>query len=141
VLAAAWMMYSGAVISLLSTVVNLAIIGEIKNAFLNKHPYLPANGVSAANATAGAFAVAYLVGGGIAIALWLWLASAAKRGAGWARTVGTVLFGIHTVITVATLGTQGIGLTKAIAVVVWLIALAAVIFLWQRASSVFFGRR
>jgi tRNA A-37 threonylcarbamoyl transferase component Bud32 len=139
VLAAAWLMYSGAALSVLSALVDLAIIGQIKTAFLASHPLLPGNTVKsfAAGASAGV-----LVAGGGVVALWLWLAYASKQGAGWARTVGTVLFGVDTFIVVATLGTRGIGVTKGIGVVVWLIALVTVISLWQRSASEFFaGRR
>ena len=138
-LAAAWLMYSGAALSVLSTLVDLAIIGEVKTAFLASHPLLPGNTVKsfAAGASAGV-----LVAGGVVVALWLWLAYASKQGAGWARTVGTVLFGIDTFLMVATLGTRGIGVTKGIGAVVWLIALVTVILLWQRSASGFFaGRR
>jgi hypothetical protein len=138
VLAAAWLMYSGAALSVLSTLVDLAIIGSIKNAFLASHPLLPGNTVKsfAAGASAGV-----LIGGGVVVALWLWLAFASKQGAGWARTVGTVLFGIDTFFMVATLGTRGIGVTKGIGAVVWLIALVTVILLWQRTASRFFAAR
>jgi tRNA A-37 threonylcarbamoyl transferase component Bud32 len=139
VLAAAWLMYSGAALSVLSTLVDLAIIGEIKTAFLASHPLLPGNTVKsfAAGASAGV-----LVAGGVVVALWLWLAYTSKQGASWARTVGTVLFGVDTFFMLATLGTRGIGLTKGIGAVVWLIALVTVIMLWQRSASGFFaGRR
>jgi serine/threonine protein kinase len=139
VLAAAWLMYSGAGLSVLSTLVDLAIIGQVKTAFLASHPLLPGNTVRSFAAAASA---GVLVGGGVIVALWLWLAFASKQGAGWARTAGTVLFGIDTFLMVATLGTKGIGVTKGIGAVVWLIALATVISLWQRSASQFFaGRR
>jgi tRNA A-37 threonylcarbamoyl transferase component Bud32 len=138
VLAAAWLMYSGAGLSVLAALVDLAIIGQVKTAFLASHPLLPGNTVRsfAAGASAGV-----LVGGGVIVASWLWLAFASKQGAGWARTVGTVLFGIDTFLMVATLGTRGIGVTKGIGTVVWLIALVTVILLWQRSASRFFAAR
>jgi hypothetical protein len=138
VLAAAWLMYSGAGLSLLSTLVNLAIIGQVKTAFLRDHPLLPGTTVRsfAAGASAGV-----LIGGGVVVALWLWLAIASKQGYGWARTVGTVAFGADTFLMLATLGTKGIGPTKGIGAVVWLIALVTIILLWQRSSSRFFARR
>jgi tRNA A-37 threonylcarbamoyl transferase component Bud32 len=138
VVAASWLMYSGATLSVLSTLLNLAIIGEVKTAFLRDHPMLPGNVVKslAAGASAGV-----LLGGAIVVALWLWLAFASKQGFGWARTVGTVLFGGDTFILLNTLGAHGIGATKGISVVVWLVGLVAVIFLWQRPSSEFFSLR
>jgi hypothetical protein len=138
VLAAAWLMYSGAGLSLLSTLVNLAIIGEVKTAFVRDHPLLPGTTVRSFAAAASA---GVLIGGGVVVALWLWLAIASKRGYGWARTVGTVAFGADTFLMVATLGTKGIGPTKGIGAVVWLIALVTVVLLWQRSSSRFFARR
>lgn len=138
VLAAAWLMYSGAGLSLLATLVNLAIIGAVKTAFLRDHPLLPASTVRsfAAGASAGV-----LIGGGVIVTLWIWLAFASKQGYGWARTVGTAAFGADTFLMVATMGTKGIGPTKGIGAVVWLIALVTVILLWQRSSTRFFARR
>jgi hypothetical protein len=52
-----------------------------------------------------------------------------------------VLFGVDTFIMLNTLGARGIGATKGISVVVWLVGLVAVIFLWQRPSSEFFSVR
>jgi serine/threonine protein kinase len=135
---AAWLMYSGATLSLLSTLVNLAIIGEVKAAFLRNHPMLPGNVVRmlAASASTGV-----VLGGTVVIALWLWLAFASKQGFGWARTLGTAAFGVDTFLMLNTLGTRGIGVTKGIGAVVWLVGLVAVIFLWQRPSSEFFSAR
>jgi hypothetical protein len=76
------------------------------------------------------------------IALWLWLASASRRGKNWARITGTVLFGIHTLgmIGVITSPHRDLGLVKVLKVVGWLIAGAAVVYLWRRESSAYFSR-
>ncbi len=136
VLAAAWLMYSGAALSLLATLVDLAIVGQIKTSILHSHPLLPGNTVRslAAGASAGV-----LIGGGIVIALWLWMASASKQGAAWARTVGTVLFGADTFLMTETLRAGGIGAAKGIGAVVWLAGLAAVVALWRGSASRFFS--
>jgi hypothetical protein len=138
VLAAAWLMYSGAAFSLLSTLVSLATIGEVKTAFLARHPLLSGNAVKSVAAVAS---VEVLIGGGAVVALWLWLAFASKQGRPWARTVGTVLFGVDTLVLLVTLGSPGIGGTKGIGVVIWLIGLVTVILLWQRRSSEYFSLR
>jgi hypothetical protein len=138
VMAAAWLMYSGAAISLIDTFVTLGMITEIRNAFLASHPFVSASFVK--NVT-GIAAAEVLVFGGVVIALWLWLAFASKQGHGWARTVATVLFGIDTFALFITLGQHGIGATKGISVVVWLIGLATVILLWQRSAANFFSIR
>src|SRR5262249_58992870 len=52
VLAAAWLMYSGAAFSLLYTLVSLATVGEVKTAFLARHPLLSGNAVKSLAAVA-----------------------------------------------------------------------------------------
>jgi hypothetical protein len=76
----------------------------------------------------------------IEIALWLGIARACRRGQSWARVTGTVLFGLHTLGFLGILANAhpGIGLTKALTTVSWLIACGAVVFLWKRPSSAFF---
>jgi hypothetical protein len=138
VLAAAWLMYCGAAFSLLSTLVSLATIGQLKTAFLARHPLLSGNAVKSVAAVAS---VEVLIGGGVVIALWLWLAFASKQGRPWARTAGTVLFGVDTLALLVTLGSPGIGGTKGIGVVIWLIGLVTVILLWQRRSGEYFSLR
>jgi len=73
--------------------------------------------------------------------LWLWLASACKNGHSWARTAGTVLFGVDTLGLIATIGRPGIPGIKTIHLLVWLIGLVTVIFLWRRQSSEYFSSR
>jgi len=137
VLTAAWLMYAGAGFSALDTLVSLSVIGEIKKAFELKHPLMSA---SAVKSLAGVASVEVLVGGGIIIALWLWLAFAAKQGHGWTRIAGTVLFVIHTFAMFVTLGTPGLHATKGISGAIWLIGLTTVVLLWQRTSSQYFAR-
>ena len=77
----------------------------------------------------------------VEIAVWLGLAQACRNGQNWARVTGTVLFGLHTLGFLAVLGNShpGIGLAKLLTGISWLIGCAAVVFLWQRPSSAFFG--
>jgi hypothetical protein len=67
------------------------------------------------------------------------IARGCRRGQNGARTTGTVLFGLHTLglLDVLRAGSS-LGGAKALAIVGWLIACAAVVFLWQRPSSEFF---
>ena len=76
----------------------------------------------------------------IEIALWLGIARACRNGKSWARVTGTVLFGLHTLGFLGVLANShpGIGLAKVLTTLSWLIACGAVVFLWQRPSSVFF---
>ena len=74
------------------------------------------------------------------IALWLRIARACRNGKSWARATGTVLFGLHTLGFLGVLVNPhpGIGLTKVLTTLSWLIACGAVVFLWQRPSGAFF---
>jgi hypothetical protein len=138
VLAAVWLMYAGATASLLAMFIDIAVIEQVKTAYLDHHPFVnPAN----ANSLAGAGVLGVLIGSLISIGLWLWLAAVSKRGHGWARTVGTVLFGVNTLSFLATVGRPGIASIKSIHFLIWLIGLVTVIFLWRRQSSDYFANR
>ena len=91
VLAAVWLMYTGAAVSLLHMLVVLATIGKVTTAYLeepspllSEHRTVARRGRQRRGAHPGA----------VVIALWLWLAIASEQGHGWVRTVGTVLFGV-----------------------------------------------
>jgi hypothetical protein len=79
----------------------------------------------------------------IEIGLWLWIAQSCRNGKNWARITGTVLFGLHTLgfLDVITSKHSGLGPAKLVVVIGWLIAVGAVVFLWQRPSGEFFKAR
>jgi hypothetical protein len=79
-----------------------------------------------------------IVDGLIGAGLWILIAQACKRGKSWARTTGTVLFGIATVSVLGGLTVPLAVPVKILAFVVWLVGLAAVTFLWRSTSSAFF---
>jgi serine/threonine protein kinase len=138
VLAAGWLMYTGAAFSLLQMLVALAIIGEVKTAFQARHPFLAAG---TAKSLAGVASIEVLVGGLVVAALWVWLAWASGHGQRWARTVGTAAFGIDSFLLLVTFGIPRIGPVKGIDVVIWLIGLTTVILLWQRSATGFLSNR
>ena len=136
VVTAAWLMYAGAAASLLGMLIDVSVIGQLKTDYLNHHPYVnPAS----ANGAAAAGDVVTIIGSLICIGLWLWLAAACKRGHGWARIVGTVLFGINTLGYIVTLARPGIPAIKSVHLLIWLIGLVTVIQLFRRQSSEFFA--
>ena len=77
----------------------------------------------------------------VEIGIWLGIAQACRSGKNWARVTGTVLFGLHTIGFLSVLANShpGIGLVKLLTAIGWLISCGAVVFLWQRPSSVFFS--
>ncbi len=140
VLNAVRLMYAGAAYSFLYAIgVIVATAAIIKN-----HPLLVTSRTGAASrVTVGEVAFFAVIEAIIVIALWLWLASACKRGKGWARITGTVLFGIHTIgmLGVITSPHRDLGLVKVLTLIGWLIAGAAVVFLWRRESGAYFSGR
>ncbi|HLH82379.1 MAG TPA: protein kinase [Trebonia sp.] len=137
VLAAAWLMCSGAAASLLGMIAAITTISRLKVAYLRNHP--AADPVNASHlAIAGDLAV--VLGSLLSIALWLWLAAACAKGRGWVRAAGTVLFGIDTLGFLATISRPGIPAIKSTHLMIWLIGLVTVIFLWRRQSSEYFAR-
>jgi serine/threonine protein kinase len=125
------LMYAGAAYSLIYvTFIAVGFHTEIDQR-------LTGNGqVNPAGLYVGAIVVAI-----IEAAVWLWIARGCKNRRNSARVTATVLFGLHTLGTFAVVANSrpDLGLTKAVAIIGWLIACAAVVFLWRRSSSEFFS--
>jgi hypothetical protein len=135
VLNAVRLMYAGAAYALLYGIgVIVAASTIIKN-----HPAL-ATASRTGHTTVAGVAVLTVLLSLIEIALWLGIARACRKGKNWARITGTALFGLHTLGFLGVLINPhaGIGLAKPLTLVGWLIACAAVVFLWHRQSSAFF---
>jgi Protein kinase domain len=141
VVTAVWLMYGGAVLTVLSMFIDLVVISHLRTAYLTDHPLLDQAGINRINTLAGAGDLAVIIGCVIGVSLWLTLAVAANRGQGWSRVVGTVLFGIDTLIFIATIGRPGINGVKTIHTLIWLVGLVTVVMLWQRQASQFFAAR
>ena len=129
-------MYAGAAASLIGIIVDMTTLSSTKAEIIRRNPHLTATQVSNAEHVAiGLFIVSGLLGA----ALWFWIAQMSKAGRNWARIVGTVLFAIDTVSVFAGAAAgPGGGATRIYSILVWIIGLAAVILLWQRASSDYF---
>jgi hypothetical protein len=128
-------------LTVLSMIIDLVVISQLRTAYLNNHPNLSQAGINRINGLAGVGDLAVIIGCVIGVSLWVTLAVAARNGHGWTRTVGTVLFGIDTLVIIGTVGRPGIPAIKTIHSLIWLIGLLAVVFLWQRSSSQFFAAR
>ena len=136
VLRAVQVMYVGAAASLIGIIIDMTTLSSTKSEIIRRNPNLTATQVANAEHVAiGLFIVSGLLGAG----LWVWIAQMCKLGRNWARIVGTVLFAIDTISVFAGAATlPGGGATRIYSILVWLIGLAAVILLWQRASSDYF---
>jgi hypothetical protein len=128
------LMYGGAAFALVYAIGVIIVASSI----ISKHPVQAA----AHHTTVGGVAALTVVLSVIEIALWLGIARACRAGRSWARVTGTVLFGLHTLGFLGVLVSKhpGLGLTKVLTTLGWLIACGAVVFLWQRPSSAFFQR-
>jgi hypothetical protein len=130
------LMYAGAAASLIGIIIALTTLSSIKSQIISKNPSLTTTQVNNAEHVA----IGVLIASGlIGAALWLWMAQSSKAGKNWARIVSTVLFAIETINVVA--GASAIssgGASRIYSIVIWLIGLAAIIFLWQRSSTEYF---
>jgi hypothetical protein len=130
------LMYAGAAYTLVYAIGVIIVAGAI----ISKHPAATAARASSGHVTVGGVAALTVLLSVIEIALWLGIARACRNGKSWARVTGTVLFGLHTLgfLGVLVNSHPGLGLTKVLTTLSWLIACGAVVFLWQRPSSAFF---
>jgi len=135
VLTAIRLMYAGAAYALVWAIGVIVVWASI----VRHHPLVTASGD---HRLAGAVTLAVFVSA-IDIALWLVIARGCRRGRNGARVTGTVLFALHTlgVLSVVVSSQAGLGMAKVLTLIGWLIGLGAVVFLWQRPSSAFFGAR
>ncbi len=142
---AMWLMYAGGALSALSAILILAISSRIKSdvetALTKNNATLASEGkktltLSQIHSVATAYVVIIVVVLLISVALWVWMAWANGRGRPWARIVASVLFALNTIFLV--FGISRAGSSTLFTGLGWLIGLAAIIMLWQRASSAYF---
>ena len=87
------LMYAGAALSAIVVIVTLVTISSLKANILAHYPHYTAAQVHTAEV---AGVITAIIGGLIAIGLWLWMAWANGRGRRSARIVAAVFFGINT---------------------------------------------
>ncbi len=139
---AALFMYAGAALSVVGAVLTVITIGASRDALRRLYPRFTDAQVHTA-ATAGL--IASLVVAAIAVFLWLLVAWACRTGRNWGRMTGTVLFALNTVLLLfGLIRPGGAALPRAtvgtlLTVLLWLAGLGAVVMLWRRDSSAFFG--
>jgi len=135
VLTAVKVMYVGAATSVLGIVIDILTVNSTKADIARHSKNMTASQISS---TQHALVLAFIVGGVIGAALWILIARSCLAGKNGARITGTVLFAIATIDTVVGLAAPYAGAVKIWGVVVWIVAVTAIVFLWRRTSSVFF---
>jgi hypothetical protein len=131
-------MYAGAALSAVVVIITLVTIGGLKSSILTSHPDYTA--AQRHNAEVAAVTVAVL-GGLVAIGLWLWMAWANGRGHGWARIVATVFFGINTLDLIVSVFRVHAAAALVVSGVVWLVGLVTVVLLFSTESTRFYRQR
>lgn len=158
---AVWLMYVAAVVEIVYAVAEGQWLGSYMSSFFTAIEAADASGSGAqvpTGAIKGLVLVCLIVGGIMAVLVWLWMAWKNRAGRNWARVVATVFFALSCLslpdlLTGGHLSTMPSTLPAAngttIAVpplafpawliaggaVNWLLGLAIIILLWQRAAS------
>lgn len=130
------LMYAGAVLEVIALIVALLTISSLKTAILRQYPSYTATQLHNAQVVS---TVTLAVGAVITIGLWLWMARANRGGKSWARIVSTVLFGLNTLILLASLSRPHATIGIVLLLVIWLIGLGAIFFLWRKDSSGYYA--
>jgi hypothetical protein len=130
-------MYAGAALSLISLIIELTTVGSLKSALQTKYPHDTASQIHRAEVAGVAGAV---ILGLIGIGLWIWMARANQAGHAYARIVGTVFFGIDTLLLLGSFTTAHATVAIAPAILIWLAGLGAVLFLWHKDSGPYFAK-
>ncbi|MGD0704248.1 MAG: hypothetical protein ABSA02_30730 [Trebonia sp.] len=142
IIRAARVMYVGAVASLIGIIIELLARHSLRT-YIADHVTRNGKKLTAAQVTTtyhaelGVLVIVGLIG----IGLWIWMARSSLAGKGWARITSTVFFAIDTISLIVGLSGSALsagGATRFYGIVVWVIGLAAIILLWQRASSSYF---
>ncbi|MBV9793360.1 MAG: hypothetical protein JO016_05405 [Actinobacteria bacterium] len=139
------LMYAGAAVEVVAFIVTLVASGSRRAAIVKAHPGYTAAEVHRSEL---ALTIPLAIGALIAIALWVWMARANGRGRSWARVLAAVLFGINTIDTLGSLALVRHGTTLSagvptliVAVVIWLIGLAAIVLLFRKDSTSYYAAR
>jgi hypothetical protein len=138
VLNAVRLMYGGAGLSALGIVITLVTIGSLKSAIETRDPNFTTTQLHAAEAVAVG---GVIVGGLIAIGLWLWMAWANGKGRNWARILSSVFFGINTLDLLVSVAQPHAGISVVFSVIVWLVGLGAIWLIWSKQSAPFYRQQ
>jgi hypothetical protein len=132
-------MYAGAAVEVIDVVVAVATASSLKSPILTRHP---GHAVAPLHTGEVSRAVPLVVGGAIAIGLWLWMAWANGRGRNWARAVSAVLFGINTLDLLGSIYlVRAPVATLIVGALLWLVGLGAIVFIFRKESAPFYRQQ
>jgi hypothetical protein len=128
------LMYAGAAITTVYTIVVIVTLGDVKSQLMKVDHTLTE---SQASADARGYVTGTIIFGVIATGLWLLMAWANKDSRNWGRIVATVLFGLNTLY-IAGIFAQVRSIAIIFPMLTWLVGAGAVFLLWRGESSAFF---
>jgi len=135
VVRAAQAMYAGAAASLIGIVIDVLTRSAIRSQLRSRNHTLTASQLTTSyHAVLGGL----IIGGLIAVGLWIWMAQSCKAGKEWARTTASVLFTISTIDLIGSVFLPAGAWARIYVLVVWLIGLFAIYLLWRPESTAFF---
>jgi hypothetical protein len=129
------LMYAGAAVSTVSTIISLISIGGTRSEIHKQRPGLSGTQVHQLEVLIIGLAV---ISGLVGIGLWLWMAAKNGQGRNWARILSSVLFGFATIDLYGVLREPKTVIGLVFPVLTWLIGLGAIILLYQKESTAFF---
>lgn len=134
------LMYVGAALSGINMALGVVLGIANKSAFRTAiHKAQPKLSPSQVSSEANLLLISIVVAGAIGVGLWLWMAWANGRGRKWARVMGTILFGLDTLILLGNLAQHEPAVSLIFSVIVWGIGLGTVLLLWRRDSTEYFN--
>jgi hypothetical protein len=133
-------MQLGAVLSLLSVIVSLATLGSLKDtigdAMREADPNVSQSTIDAAYSVG---IVSGVIGGIVAIGLWLWMAWKNGQGRSWARVVATVFGGLNLLFTAVSFGAPGMtAASLGFGVLNIILAAIILVLLWRKSSTAYY---
>jgi hypothetical protein len=134
------LMYAGAAVSLLSSLVSLLTLGSLRDTIEESVRETDPNASQSTLDAAYAFGiVSVVVLSLISVALWLWMAWKNGQGRSWARIVATV-FGVINVLFLLGSFTQpgATTLSLTFGVILAVLGVAVLVLLWKRESSQYY---
>ncbi len=138
---AAWLMYSGAAVSLAAAIAGIATKNEVREV-IARTP-ISRNLIGTATTSTLVMAAAVNL---VAVVLWLVMARWTAKGSTTARTLACVLFGLRTVAALIGPGElSAVGpwppSVRVLTVIGWLVGLGAIVLLWRRSSTAYIKAR
>lgn len=133
------LMYVGAALSLLTALSSFLARDTIRDA-VQKASNDSATPLTASQIDAAVTfsLVMGVVSGVIAVALWLWMASANGKGRKWARIVATVFFGLSVLVTLGSLVRPQASLSLVLNIVSVLLGAYIIVLLFRRESTEYY---